>query len=146
MREIRPPVGDDEWWTLAAADPDEARSVLPVLADLIRRAVERDRLLEASGKPRMRAGEGGVRIARALAHWIAHLRAIAPEMPVYTAYRMASRYWMAEAGGAPTKFLDAAMALEIWRDEATERGAIAAGLLPRNWHYAGPPAEETNNG
>jgi hypothetical protein len=97
-----------EWWSVADASAEEARLVLPVLADRIAY------LKEAHEAQRSRHGLhaaplGTVRLARDLATWIAKIRAIEPDLPLRDAYRLAWRYW-----SNPTPELDAYLALKGW--------------------------------
>lgn len=96
-----------EWWSVAEASADEARLVLPVLADRIAY------LTEAHEKQRTRHGQhvaplGTVRLARDLAVWIAKVRSVGPDLPPREAYRLAWRYW-----SNPTPELDAELALRL---------------------------------
>lgn len=87
-----------EWWSVADATADEARLVLPVLADRIQH------LAEMEGVPVRKLGT--VRIDKELGAWIAKVRAIEPSLPPRQAYRLAWRYWL-----NPTPELDAELAL-----------------------------------
>lgn len=89
-----------EWWSVAEADPTEARLVLPVLAERTRYL----RTLHHTTEP--------VRIARDLGRWIAKVRAIEPALPPREAYRLAWRYWV-----NPSPELDAYLALREWEVE-----------------------------
>lgn len=89
-----------EWWSVAEASAEEARLILPVLADRIRH------LAEMEGVPIRKLGT--VRIARDLAQWIAKVRAIEPSLTPREAYRLAWKYWL-----NPTPELDAALALRL---------------------------------
>jgi hypothetical protein len=87
------------WWSVAEASAEEARLVLPVLADRI------THLAEMEGVPIRKLGT--VRLARELAVWIAKVRAIEPAIPPRAAYRLAWRYWL-----DPTPDLDQTFALK----------------------------------
>lgn len=86
----------DEWWSVAEASPEEARLVLPVLAE---------RIGYLHGVHHLR---GTVRLAKGLGEWIARVRSIAPDLPLTEAYRTAWRYW-----SDPSPELDQAFALRI---------------------------------
>ena len=98
MRETPP---TSEWWSVAEATADEARLVLPVLADRI------THLAEMEGVSIRKLGT--VRLARELAAWIAKVRAIEPSIPPREAYRLAWRYW-----SNPKPDLDEYLALRGW--------------------------------
>ena len=98
-----------EWWSVAEASAEEARLVLPVLADRIAY------LQEAHAAQRSRHGMrvigiGTVRLAKDLAVWIAKVRAIEPSIPPREAYRLAWRYW-----SNPKPDLDQYLALKGWK-------------------------------
>lgn len=103
-----------ERWSASRAEATEAALVLPVLGELIRR-----RSMD--------------RLSPDLARWIANVRRIAPDMPLHEAYLMADRYlWVEWLRSDPT-YLDAYMALELWRSKDAEMEAIARGLIPLDW-------------
>lgn len=81
-----------EWWSVTDASPEEARLVLPVLAEQIRRRATIERAyLERHGKRLTNSPPESFRLHRELAQWIAKLRAIAPDYPEI--YSLAIRYW-----------------------------------------------------
>lgn len=84
-----------EWWSVAGASAEEARLVLPVLADRVDQ-------LKGHGL------RGTVRLDKELAQWVAKVRAIAPDLPPREAYRLAWRYW-----ASPSPELDQQLALRI---------------------------------
>jgi len=90
-----------EWWSVAEASAEEARLVLPVLADRIAHLAE----MEGVSIRKL----GTVRLARELAAWIAKVRAIEPSIPPREAYRLAWRYW-----SNPKPDLDQYLALKGW--------------------------------
>ena len=105
-----------EWWSVAEASVEEARLVLPVLADRIRY------LNQAHAAQQTRHGLvarplGTVRLARDLAGWIAKVRAIEPTLPLREAYRLAWRYWM-----NPSPELDTYLATRGWLGSGRAEG------------------------
>lgn len=114
-----------EWWSVTTATAEEARLVLPVLAEQIRRRATIETAYEAKhGRRITDLPAGALRIHRELAEWIAKLRTIAPDLPLSEVYSLAIRYWF----GA-TPYLDAYLALHAWQPGAHAR-AVRDHLLP----------------
>ena len=85
---------DAETWTVGEADPEDARLVLPVLADLIR------------------AGQM-TSVTRETGRWIAIVRGIVPDLPTIEVLLFASRYQAALARGDSTHELDVELASRL---------------------------------
>lgn len=115
-----------EWWSVTEATAEEARLVLPILAEQIRRrATLEATYFEKHGRRISDLPVGALRIHRELAGWIAKLRTIAPELPLSDAYSLAIRYWFAD----DNPYLDAYLALHAWQPGAMAR-AVRDHLLP----------------
>lgn len=125
VRDITPAEPRD-WWSVTEATAEEARLVLPVLAEQIRRRANLEAAYEARhGRRISDLPAGALRIHRELAAWIAKLRTIAPELPLSEAYSLAIRYWFADTN----PYLDAYLALHAWLPGAMAR-AVRDHLLP----------------
>jgi hypothetical protein len=92
-REVRPS-SSGERWSFAAADPEEARLVLPVLAAV---------------------GEGYGTFSRGTVAWLVRIRIAAPELGPRDAFLWAIRYQAAAASGKDTAALDQRLAREASR-------------------------------
>ena len=87
-------------WQLAKAPPDEARQVLPVLGEVIRRT---------KGQT--------VRLTVAEAGWIARLRTAVPDLPAWEAYESARRLMGLIAQDKPTTRVEIYLAIGPWRGD-----------------------------
>jgi hypothetical protein len=87
-------------WRLAEAPGEEARLVLPVLAEVVRRTNART-----------------VRLTVSEAQWIARLRTSVPDIPLWEAYAYARVYMGLVAEGKPTAGLDVRLAFGPWRGD-----------------------------
>jgi hypothetical protein len=83
-------------WSLPVATEDEARNVMPVLASIASR------------------GEGQVpQLTRRQAELVSRVRAAAPDLDPWLAYRLALAYW--RRGEKETEDLDVLLAFQPWR-------------------------------
>jgi len=117
-KERRPPTASERW-SLAEAEPDEAVAVLPVFAAL----AKRDRVWECGF------------LTRDHAQMLVLMRAAAPDLDPWVAYRVADEYVLRRRGGLRTLGLELGLALAPWRsDEAAAelRRVVDAGFLGKD--------------
>lgn len=118
--EVNLPDGSGTWHPIQA-DPEEAALVLPVLA----------RVIEVS--------KGKIReFTNDQARYIARVRLMVPDLPLYAAFQAAESYQHLLSRGTTTNDLDAFLAFAPWRDDQAERRlkwARKNGWLP-DFHVA----------
>ena len=102
-----------------ADDPERAPLVLPVLAEVMKRT---------TGKRQS--------VSSAEANWIAIVRRIAPDMPYWLCFGLATSYLKASIEGESTEAMDSFLAFAPWRgkenSDAYIRG-IRAGWIAETW-------------
>ncbi|MGD0019823.1 MAG: hypothetical protein ABSD62_11255 [Candidatus Limnocylindrales bacterium] len=114
-KERRPPAAGERW-SLAEAEPDEAAAVLPVFAAL----AKRDRVWECGF------------VTKEHAQVLVLIRAAAPDLDPWVAYKVADEYVLRRRGGLRTLGLELGLALAPWRSEASAaelRRVLEAGFL-----------------
>jgi len=106
-----------EWWSLAAADPDDAATILPVLATVIERTAGRVPSL-----------------TKAQADWVLKIRCIAPDLSPWSAFRLAISYRVRVHREEPTADLDELLAFTPWRSrEHLERFLRVVNSAHPDW-------------
>lgn len=113
-REVTPH-DTSEAWRLAAADPEAAAIVLPVLAELL-----------DSSEDRIQG------VSRREAEWIVRLRGAVPDLPATDAYKLARDYLARIERNEDTADLDRYLVMAPWRPGNGMRyiEAAAEGRLP----------------
>lgn len=108
VKEIAPPDLSEEW-SLADAEPEDARFVLDLLAVLTR------------------VSEGRTTLSRAMAEWALKVRKAAPSLPIYRTYEFAMEYRRQMEQRESTRDLDLFLALTPW--ESTDDADAYENLL-----------------
>jgi len=116
------PPGDEERWSLVGAESEEAAAVLPVFAAM----AKRDRVWQCQF------------VTRDLAQVLVAIKAAAPDLDPWVAYKVAEEFQVREHAGRRTLGLELGLAFAPWRSEvsATElRRVLDAGFLAPDLAY-----------